>query len=95
MLEATVWHTEQLAVFHRRDPHISIEYDSDEEIFEIEVENEDNVGRIQVLERRVEIMKKDRGRLEHHIDILSKEKERLHSQVKKLESENLAHTNYF
>mgnify|MGYP001492945678 CR=1 FL=1 len=41
MLEATVWHTEQLAVFHRRDPHISIEYDSDEEIFEIEVENED------------------------------------------------------
>ena len=52
----------------------------------LEVENEDNMGRIQVLERRVEIMKKDRGRLEHHIDILSKEKERLHSQVKNLES---------
>ena len=41
--------------------------------------------RINVLERRVDIMKKDRSRLEHHISILSKEKERLHSQVKELE----------
>ena len=52
----------------------------------LEMENEANLERIEVLERRVDIMKKDRSRLEHHIVILSKEKERLHSQNKELES---------
>eukprot|EP00944_MAST-04C_sp_MAST-4C-sp1_P004630 g4630.t1 len=51
----------------------------------LEMENETHMERINVLERRVDIMKKDRSRLEHHISILSKEKERLHSQVKELE----------
>ena len=51
----------------------------------LEMENETHMERIKVLERRVDIMKKDRSRLEHHISILSKEKERLHSQVKELE----------
>ena len=51
----------------------------------LEMENETHMERIHVLERRVDIMKKDRSRLEHHISILSKEKERLHSQVKELE----------
>ena len=50
----------------------------------LEMENETHMERINVLERRVDIMKKDRSRLEHHISILSKEKERLHSQVKEL-----------
>ena len=47
----------------------------------LEMENEANLERIEVLERRVDIMKKDRSRLEHHIVILSKEINNIHKGI--------------
>lgn len=56
----------------------------------VEDERDTLLGRVETLERRVELLKKDRTRYEKHIDILRKEKDRAFDELKEVQRKGLA-----